>query len=35
MNAKKIATTIAQYVFLALFLCLLAAILYAAQLLRQ
>lgn len=35
MNIKKIAVITAKYLFLALFLCLLAAILYAAQLLRR
>ena len=35
MNIKKIASTTGQYLFLALFLCLLAAIPYAAELLRR
>ncbi len=35
MNIKKMITVAAQYLFLALFLCLLVAILYAAQLLRR
>jgi len=35
MNIKKILTIAAQYLFLVLFLCLLAAILYAAGLLRR
>lgn len=34
MNIKKIAIAAAQYLFLALFLCLLGAILYAARILR-
>ncbi len=34
MNVKKMATAAAKYLFLALFLCLLAAILCAAQMLR-
>jgi len=35
MNIKKIAITTSKYLFLALFLCLLAAVLYAAQRLRR
>ena len=35
MNIKKIAAETAKYLFLVFFLCLLAAILYAAQLLRR
>lgn len=35
MNIKETAWKIAQYIFLVLFLCLLAAILYAAQRLRS
>ena len=35
MHIKKIATEAAKYMFLVLFLCLLAAILYAAELLRR
>ena len=35
MNIKKIAITAAKYLFLAFFLCLLVAILYAAQALRR
>jgi hypothetical protein len=35
MNIKKIITVAAQYAFLVLFLCLLVAILFAAQYLRQ
>jgi len=35
MNIKKIITTTSKYLFLALFLCLLVAILYAAQMLRR
>lgn len=35
MNIKKAAMLVAQYLFLALFLCLLAAILYGAQILRH
>lgn len=35
MNIKKALTTGAQYLFLIVFLCLLAAILYAAELLRR
>ncbi len=34
MTIKKTAITAAKYLFLAVFLCLLAAILYMAQLLR-
>jgi len=35
MNIKKTLKTGAQYLFLIAFLCLLAAILYAAELLRR
>jgi len=35
MNIKKVAITIAKHLFLVLFLCLLVAILCAAQMLRQ
>ena len=35
MNIKKIAILASKYLFLMLFLCLLVAILYAAQFLRQ
>jgi hypothetical protein len=35
MNVKKIAAKTAQYLFLALYLCLLVAILGAAQMLRR
>jgi len=35
MNIKRLVVATAKYLFLVLFLCLLAAILYAAQLLRR
>lgn len=35
MNVKKIAVTILKYMFLILFLCLLVAILWAAERMRQ
>ena len=35
MNIKKIAIETAKYMFLVLFLCLLAAILYVVELLRR
>ncbi len=35
MNIKKIVSTLSKHLFLALFLCLLVAILCAAQMLRR
>ena len=35
MNIKRVTSVAAKYLFLALFLCLLVAILYAAQMLRR
>lgn len=35
MNIKKVTTEILKYLFLVFYLCLLAAILYAAEFLRQ